>query len=145
MGVQLQKRNLLLRRTYPLYFTFGALAVYVFFFVLPGLSGVFLSFTDWHQVRPISQDTVFVGFANFEKVFSPSEHYFQFIGNTIIFTVATVVLKTVLGLALALLVNGNIRGQKAYRAIFFLPAVFSVLTVGIVLMLSEGLAQGSSY
>lgn len=129
------KRNnkkALLSQIYPVYFTFGALLIYFVLFVLPGLAGLAFSFTDWHQVRPLSNDTVFVGLDNFTKVFSPSEHYFQFIGNTLLFTLATVILKTVLGLALALLVNSKITGKNLYRAVIFLPVVFSVLSVGIV-------------
>ena len=130
--VNYKNKKKLLNQMYPVYFTFGALILYFIFFVLPGLSGIAFSLTDWHQVRPISKNTIFVGLENFKKIFSPSEHYFQFIGNTLIFTIATVILKTVLGLAFALLLNSRIKGKNLYRAVIFVPVVLSILSVGIV-------------
>jgi raffinose/stachyose/melibiose transport system permease protein len=117
---------------YPVYFSFGALILYSVFYVLPGLGGIVFSFTDWHQVRPISKDTLFVGLQNFMKILSPNEQYFKYIWNTLVFTFATVILKNVIGLVIALLLNSKLRGQNVYRGVVFLPVVFSVLSIGII-------------
>jgi len=118
------------RATYPFYFVLGALLLYIVFFIVPGLMGIYLSFTDWNSYSP---DIHFVGLENFRTIFSSSDNYLRAIVNTIIFTVATIALKTVLGLALALLLNDAIRGvAHLHRAILFLPAILPMLVVGLV-------------
>ena len=85
-------------KVYPFYFTFGALALYFVFVVLPGFMGIAYSFTDWNSY---STEVHFVGLDNFKIIFSSGQNYLDYIGNTLSFTLYTIVLKTVLGLFLA--------------------------------------------
>jgi len=117
------------KKLYPWYFAAGALVVYGALFVLPSLVGIGYSFTDWSSY---SDGISFVGWTNFAEVFSPERNYLGYIWNTLGFTAATTVLKTVLALAFAMLLSRGIRALNLHRAILYMPAVLSVLIVGMV-------------
>lgn len=117
------------KKTYPYYFLVGALLLYAVFIVVPGLIGVFYSFTDWSSIPgPIN----FVGLDNFKTIFSSGENYSIAIKNTLIFTVVTVIFKTVLGLLLALVLAEGIKGKNVHRAIIYMPAILSMLVTGLI-------------
>jgi raffinose/stachyose/melibiose transport system permease protein len=117
-------------RAYPTWFAGGALLLYGVFVLLPSLLGLGYSFTDWNSY---SNDVNWVGLDNFATIFDPNSTYVSAIQNTVLFTVATIALKTVIALALAILLTSGVRRLSyAYRAIIFLPAVLPILVVGIV-------------
>jgi raffinose/stachyose/melibiose transport system permease protein len=117
-------------KIYPLYFTYGALILYLIFVVLPGFMGIAYSFTDWNSY---STEVHFVGLDNFRTIFSGSEKYLDYIGNTLIFTVYTILLKTIIGLFLAILLNHGVRRlAHLYRVIIYLPVVLPTIVVGLV-------------
>jgi raffinose/stachyose/melibiose transport system permease protein len=117
-------------RTYPFYFAGGALFLYLLFFVLPSLMGFYYSFTDWNSY---STDVNFVGLANFRLIFSTGQGYLHFIQNTVVFTVATIALKTVIALGLALLLTKGLnRLANFHRVVMYLPAVLPMLVVSLV-------------
>jgi raffinose/stachyose/melibiose transport system permease protein len=117
-------------RAYPFYFVGGALVLYGVFFVLPSILGFVYAFTDWNSY---STDVNWVGLDNFKTIFSSSQGYLSFIKNTVAFTVATIVLKTVIALALALLFTSGVRRlSHFYRLVVYLPAVLPILVVGLI-------------
>jgi raffinose/stachyose/melibiose transport system permease protein len=117
-------------KAYPFYFTFGALALYVIFLVLPGFMGIAYSFTDWSSY---SSEVNFIGLDNFRTIFSSNANYLGYIKNTLLFSVSTIILKTVIGLALALLLNYGVRRlSHLYRVIIYLPVVLPTIVVGLV-------------
>ena len=119
-------------RAYPFYFASGALVLYVLFTVLPSVMGFYYAFTDWNSY---TDEVNFVGLENFKLVFSSRSgaNYLLFLRNTVVFTVATIVLKTVIALGLALLLTNGIR-RLAYfhRVVMYLPAVLPMLVVSLV-------------
>jgi raffinose/stachyose/melibiose transport system permease protein len=116
-------------KIYPFYFSIGAIVLYSLFMVIPGLMGFYLSFTNWNRY---SSDIKFVGFDNFALIFS-RQNYWHSISNTIIFTLVTIVLKTVIALMLALLLTEGLkRFSNFHRAVIYLPAIIPMLVVGIV-------------
>jgi raffinose/stachyose/melibiose transport system permease protein len=118
------------KKAYPFYFVAGALILYLVFSVIPGTIGLLYSFTDWNSY---STDVHWVGFDNFATIFSSDENYLGFIKNTLIFTVVTIILKTVLGLLFALLLTEGVKKfTNIYRLIIYLPAVLPMLVVGLV-------------
>ncbi len=116
-------------KTYPIYFAFGVLIVYGALYLIPGLIGIGYSFTDWSSY---SRELHFVGLKNFKDILSPDNEYLSYMINTLIFTVVTVVMKTGLGLLLAILLTKRVVLRNAHRAILFLPSVLSLVVVGIV-------------
>jgi len=116
-------------KMYPFYFSIGALVLYSLFMVLPGLLGFYLSFTDWNRY---SSEIHFIGLQNFALIFS-KQNYWHSITNTIIFTLVTILLKTVVALLLALLLTKGLRRFfNFHRVIIYLPAIIPMIVVGIV-------------
>src|SRR5450432_742745 len=119
-----------LRRHYPYVFILAALILYLLFFIIPGLTGIAYSFTDWNSY---SSDVNFIGLDNFKTIFSGSEQYLFYIWNTLIFTGITIVLKTIFGLFLASLLNEGVkRLSHIYRLMIYLPVVLPTLVVALV-------------
>ena len=117
------------RKLYPTYFAAGALIIYFVLFFLPGVIGVGYSFTNWSAY---SDEVHFVGLENFKTVFSTDENYMKIIVNTLAFTIITTLLKTVLGLVLAVLLTKNIKFLNMHRGIVFMPSVLSTLIIGMI-------------
>lgn len=117
-------------RTYPFYFVLGALILYGLFFVIPSVMGFYYAFTDWNSY---TTEINWVGLKNFDTIFALDKGYVNFIKNTIIFTIATILLKTVIALGLAVLLTEGVRRlTNIYRAIIYLPAVLPVLVVSLI-------------
>ena len=118
------------KKLYPWYFTSGALIIFFLLCFLPGIIGIMYSFTDWNN---FSSEVNFVGFKNYIEVFKGRPEYRMYIWNTISFTVVTTILKTIVGLALALLLTQKIiKFKNIHRMIIFSPQVMSYLVVGLV-------------
>jgi raffinose/stachyose/melibiose transport system permease protein len=117
------------KKVYPIYFSFGALILYVVLFVVPSIIGIGYSFTDWSAY---SDKLNFVGLDNFKLVFSADEDYMDIIKNTLEFTFITTILKNVLGLILALLLTKSIKFLNFHRGIMFMPSVLSTLIIGMI-------------
>ena len=117
------------KKQYPFYFIAGALFLYLLLFIIPGIMGVGYAFTDWSSY---SKGIKFVGLQNFKTIFSSDENYMSYILNTIEFTIITTIMKTILGLGFALLLNKGIKGKDFHRAVIFMPAILSVLITGLI-------------
>lgn len=117
-----------LGRFYNPLFAAPALFIFLLFFILPTFAGFWFSFTDWNQYLPSIN---FVGLDNIKKIFSESVSTLA-LKNTFIFATVTTIGKNLFGLMLALMLNVKLRGRTAWRAIFFSPAVFSTIIVGLV-------------
>jgi raffinose/stachyose/melibiose transport system permease protein len=116
-------------RMYPLWFAFPILVLYVLFFLLPGLSGIFYSFTDWSTFH---EDVNFVGFDNYIQVFTSNNDYSRFIGNTVRFTVISNIVKIIPAFFLALMLNHSMKGRNVYRAILYFPSALPYLVIGLI-------------
>jgi raffinose/stachyose/melibiose transport system permease protein len=117
-------------KMYPLYLSLGALIIYSLFLLIPGIMGFYYSFTDWNSY---ATEINFVGFKNFTTILSSNINYTQSIINTIVFTFLTIITKTTIALAFALLLTSGIRRlANFHRAIIYLPTILPMLVVGIV-------------
>jgi raffinose/stachyose/melibiose transport system permease protein len=117
-------------KIYPFYFILGTLILYTLFFVIPAVMGLGYAFTDWNRY---STDVNYVGLDNFKTLISADNNYTDYARNTFLFTLSTIVFKTVLGLAFALLLHNGIKHLRSlYRLIIFLPAVLPMVVVGII-------------
>jgi raffinose/stachyose/melibiose transport system permease protein len=117
-------------RAYPTWFAFGALLLYGLFTLVPGVLGIGYAFTDWNSY---TTELNWVGLDNFATILSAGSNYLRVIGNTLLFTVATVILKTAIALALALLLTEGVRRLSSfYRVLIYLPAVLPILVVSLI-------------
>lgn len=123
------RERIMNRVIYPFYFAIATLVIYTVFFVVPGVMGIFYSFTDWNSY---SEEISFIGFENFSKIFSTDAKYLGYIENTLIFTVSTVILKTALGLLFAIMLNEGIKLKGLHRVMLFMPSIVPMLVVGLI-------------
>ncbi|ANS76769.1 sugar ABC transporter permease [Paenibacillus yonginensis] len=116
------------RRLYSYYLVWPALLIYSIFFVIPAIAGLYYSFTDWRLDRTSIQ---FIGWDNFERIFTDKTLLLA-VKNTLIFAVATVIGKNIVGMALAIGLNMRLKTRNILRAIFYSPSILSILVISIV-------------
>ncbi|MDA3951833.1 MAG: sugar ABC transporter permease [Spirochaeta sp.] len=104
----------------------------IFFVVIVGVSfflGIYYAFTEWNGV---SQKAVWVGLENFRTIFSEDPRAGTSAWFTVRFTLTSVILSNVVGLALAMIVTQPMKLANTYRAIFFLPNVIGGIILGFI-------------
>ncbi len=116
------------KRLYPYYLVLPALLIYVIFFVLPTIVGLFYSFTDWRLDR---EQINFNGWTNFRTIFS-DETLTLALRNTLVFAIITVIGKNLIGIVLAVALNMKLKTKNGLRAIFYSPSILSIMVIGIV-------------
>src|SRR5262245_20070830 len=118
------------RREYGVFALFVApnLLLLGVFSYWPLLQNISLSFTEWDMIAPQKR---FVGLENWSAILT-SPRFWQIARNTLVFTLGSVGITLVLGLALALVLNLPLRGRNAARTVLFTPTVLSGAAVAIV-------------
>ena len=123
------KKSKVLNRNHILFlFTLPILIMYCVFFIIPLLMGMKNSLTDWSGTSP---DYSFIGIKNYIDIFQDERFRNALIFNfkyTILLTVGTVIIS----LIIAIVLNQKIRGRGFFRSVFFLPAILSLVTVGLI-------------
>lgn len=102
--------------------------LYTFFFTLPVCLGVYYSFTDWNS---IARSSNFVGLQNYINALTDKRFLKAFLFNfryTIFYVIGILVLATII----AMLLNQRVKGSTTFRALYFLPALFSSVTVSMI-------------
>ena len=98
------------------------------FALIPFVSSLGLSFMDWQPRQPSS----FIGFKNYEIVFTADPLFYKSLVNTAYYVGVHVPLNIGLGLVSALLLNERIRGQAIFRTIYYIPAVTSGVATALL-------------
>ena len=100
----------------------------VVFIIGPILVSLVMSFLD---INLVTLESRWVGLTNYQALLT--ERVFrQALLNTLYFTVVSVPLGMAVSLVMALALASGVRGETAYRAIYFLPTVTSTIVMGIV-------------
>ncbi|MDR7418182.1 MAG: sugar ABC transporter permease [Armatimonadota bacterium] len=121
------------RRTLGLYlFCYLGLApvllLFLYLRVIPIVTTLFAGFYNWDMIRPIR---VFVGLSNYVELLR-DPNFQNALSNTAILAAGSVILGTVLALALAVTVNARVTGAPIYQLIYFLPVVTPWVPVTVV-------------
>jgi raffinose/stachyose/melibiose transport system permease protein len=113
--------------TPPLWFAVPALLVYAVVVLYPSIAGMLYAFTDWSGIGSKS----FNGLANFRALFS-DDRAVGALRNTLLLTVAIVIVQNGIGLLLALGVRARIKSRTVLRVIFFAPVVVSPVMIAFL-------------
>lgn len=113
---------------YAFWFILPAFILYTVFVIAPTVSSLYLSFTSWNG---ISDDIRYIGFSNFVEIWN-STRVHHALKNTLIFTIALVILENVLAIALAILVDKVRWFRNFFRSIFYLPVLMSGVVMGFI-------------
>jgi multiple sugar transport system permease protein len=94
----------------------------------PFVSAIWLSF----QRKMVGGDAVFIGLGNYYTLLTNSTYNFlTSVRVSLVYVVASIGLKFVLGMCMALLLNERFRGRTIMRAILFLPWAMPTLIVAL--------------
>lgn len=104
----------------------------VAFTLIPVILSLTSMFFEWDGIDFVT-DSEFVGFENFQKVFSGihSEKFWTSLLNTLLFMIQLPI-SLALGLLLALGMNRKMVGAKTFRILYYLPSVMSIVAVTII-------------
>ncbi len=108
-----------------LIFLLPATLIYTLFVMYPSVSGLYYSLTDWDGLSP---NYAIIGLANFKDIFD-DPFFYKVLKNSVTFAALVVVLKNVLALSFAILLDRKLRMTGLFRSIFFLPAILSSIVV----------------
>jgi multiple sugar transport system permease protein len=97
------------------------------FYMWPIVQTFYLSFTEWKAFGKYS----WAGMANYEKMVGDTELWGA-LGNTTAFALVSAPLSIAVAILIAVLMNQNIRGVAAYRAIYFMPVVTIPAAIGML-------------
>jgi raffinose/stachyose/melibiose transport system permease protein len=112
----------------PWLFALPALLVYLAFLVYPAFSSLFFSFTDWDGLSPTYN---IVGVDNYTAMVHDPV-VIRAVINNVIWTVVTIAVPVVLGLTLAVILNGKVRAKPVLRMLFYTPGVLPLVAVASI-------------
>lgn len=122
-GAQRRKR----RRLVTAYlFTLPAMSFLIVFLFIPLFAAVYLSFTNYNLLTAPE----WVGTHNYSRLFD-DPLFWRGLRNSFIYLICTPIL-IVLSIALAIVVNRPLRGVSAFRALYYIPAVTSIVAIGMI-------------
>lgn len=111
-----------------LLFTLPAMVPLALFWFIPLGYVAYLSFMEWDFMSP---DQLFVGWDNYLYLFkNPAFH--QSLRVTLWFCLGSVLPSMAIGLALAVLLSGSLKGGAIYRTLMFAPWVTPTVAISIV-------------
>ena len=118
-------------RWYILVFLAPATLIYTVFAIYPIAESLRLSL-----FRPVDGERVFVGLANYARLVGEpywSEQFANAFANNVLLFLMHMLIQNPIALALAAMLSvPTLRGAAAYRTIFFLPTLLSVVVVGFI-------------
>ncbi len=105
------------------------LALFGFFTVYPIFRLFLMSFFKWELGSMLNQD--FIGLQNYRDVLSDKFFWISF-SNTLIYTAVTVPGQMIIGLFVAVLINGIDRFRVTFRVINYLPVITSWVIASLI-------------
>ena len=108
-------------------FLLPSLTIFVLYRLLPLLWNVVLSFQYWSPLKSAR----WAGFDHYQEMFFYDDVFWQALTNTLIFIAASP-FAIAFALAVALLVNSDLKGAAYYRSIIFLSYPLMTVAVGII-------------
>jgi len=101
---------------------------FAFFTLGPVIFSFIMSLSRWDMINPPK----FVGFANYATILTDDFRFRQSLKVTAIYAGTAVPLGLVCSLALAMLLNLNVKGMRIFRSIFYIPAILPGVAVSMV-------------
>ena len=103
--------------------------LYVLFVLFPFFGGtVVTSFTKW---SPLKRSSFWVGLKNYQDIWT-NEKFLASFSVTIRYMLVVVIITNLLGLLVALLIEGLKRGKSLFRNVYFIPYIISPYLGGFI-------------
>ncbi|MCL6570565.1 MAG: sugar ABC transporter permease [Bacillus sp. (in: Bacteria)] len=126
-----KKRNWL--NLWPALFVGPHLLLFIMFFLIPSVFGIYISFTKWD----LFSSPEFVGFDNYKTILfdQDSSFYTQFyngLENTFIFVLIAVPFAIIVPLLVATALSAKPKWNRLFQSLFYLPSLFAISAVMII-------------
>ena len=92
---------------------------FVLMWFLPMLISIYYSFTDFNLLN----DAKIIGFANYVRIFTADDMFWQAFKVTFIYVLFLVPLRLAFALFVAMLLNKKHKGLGLYRTIYYIPSI----------------------
>lgn len=99
--------------------------IYALFVLIPIGWSIIMSFTDYDL-----KTANFIGISNYINMFKDPV-FLRSLFNTLYYSVLTIIPTMVLALCLAMLLNRKVFGRGAFRTLFYMPNIFSMVAVAM--------------
>ncbi len=100
------------------------------FTLWPFLRSFYLSFCNYNIVQPPK----FIGLANYQMMLFNDDLFYKSLWVTLRYALVAVPLTLFVGVALALLLNLNVKGIAVFRTIFYLPSIVPTVAMTSIFM-----------
>ncbi|AEE96266.1 carbohydrate ABC transporter permease [Mahella australiensis] len=108
-------------------FVFPAFFVFVVIVLLPIFVSIYYSLLDWDGISK----GVFIGFKNYKDLFVHNTDGFMLaVRNSFILALLSVFIQLPISLFLALVLSREVKGEKFYRTVYFIPVILSTVVIG---------------
>ncbi|MBU5483279.1 sugar ABC transporter permease [Clostridium sp. MSJ-11] len=111
------------------FFVGPILIAFLLVVVIPAITGVYYSFTDWNGIE---NKATFVGVSNYIEIFKEGNGFIQAFVFTATFSLVSVITINLIGFGLALLVTRGMKTSNILRSIFFMPNMVGGLILGFI-------------
>jgi multiple sugar transport system permease protein len=118
-----------MRRLEPAFYIAPAFIALGVVLLYPLGYSLWLSFHQW-TMRTFRQGVPYVGFANYSTLFS-SPDFLNSIRITFTFVFLAISFEFILGMALALLLNHEVKGRGIFRSLILLPMMCTNVVIGL--------------
>jgi ABC-type sugar transport system permease subunit len=118
-------------RWFIIFLLLPAFLLYTLLVVVPGVTGLLLSLTDFDGITPPR----FVGLYNFQKLLGGSEAFLAGLKNNLFIVLVPGLLTMAMGLFFAVVIDQRVRGAKLFRVTFFFPNVIPSAAVALLWIL----------
>lgn len=115
------------KKMMPWLFLAFPLTLYVLWVIGPAFYTMYLSLTNWDGLSKPR----FVGLENFRTLFDDPV-FMTSLMNNVKWLAIFIVIPVCLGLALAMILNKNIRGEKFFKASIYSPMILSPAVIGLI-------------
>ncbi|CAM5762786.1 hypothetical protein LMIY3S_00595 [Labrys miyagiensis] len=113
-------------------FAYGAVApTLIIVIAVVGLPLVYSFYLSLNRTNPITKRWIFVGLDNYTTILSSGE-FWQAFGRTVYFAAFSVIGTTLLGMAMALILNRSFPGRGFLRSVMLVPWAMAPVSVGVL-------------
>lgn len=113
-------------KKYFIVFALPTFAAFAVSFLIPFITGVYLSFTEFKVVN----DREWVGIDNYIRIFTSDETFLNSLWLTVKFTFVSVITINIIAFSIALLLTKKLKGTNIFRTVFFMPNLIGGIVLG---------------
>lgn len=122
-GLQMKQslQKFVRRNAVPYAFLLPWLIGFLVLTAYPMMMSLYLSFTDYNIMKPDAAQ--WIGFGNFVRMFTQDPKFYKSLQVTLTYVFASVPLKLIFALLVAVLMNQKLRLVSFYRAVYYIPTL----------------------